>query len=89
VLAKGLEEVAGGGLTTAMFAFMMARVDRRIGATHYTLLAGIEVFGKTPGALLSGALADAVGFVWTFAAGFGLSLVFLPLLALVRKGPER
>jgi PAT family beta-lactamase induction signal transducer AmpG len=87
VLAKGLEELTGGGLTTAMFAFMMGRVDRRIGATHYTLLAGVEVFGKMPGGLLSGVLADAVGFAWTFATGLGISLVCLPLLRLVRPRP--
>ena len=85
ILAKGCEEVAGGGLTTAMFAFMMARVDRRIGATHYTLLAGVEVMGKVPGGLLSGVLADAVGFAGTFAAGFVISTVMLPLLWLVRE----
>jgi MFS family permease len=87
VFAKGCEEIAGGGLTTAMFAFMMARVDRRIGATHYTLLAGVEVAGKSPGALLSGMLADAIGFAGTFMVGFGLSVVFLPVLALVRPDP--
>jgi PAT family beta-lactamase induction signal transducer AmpG len=87
VLAKGLEELTGGGLTTAMFAFMMGRVDRQIGATHYTLLAGVEVFGKMPGALLSGVLADAVGFAHTFATGFAISLVCLPLLRLVRPRP--
>jgi PAT family beta-lactamase induction signal transducer AmpG len=86
VFAKGCEELAGGGLTTAMFAFMMARVDRRIGATHYTLLAGIEVFGKALGGLPSGVIADAIGFAGTFTVGFGLSLVLLPLLALVRPG---
>lgn len=84
VLAKGCEEIAGGALTTAMFAFMMARVDRRIGATHYTLLAGVEVFGKSPGALLSGVVADAIGFAGTFMVGLGLSAACLPLLASVR-----
>lgn len=84
VCAKGLEELAGGGLTTAMFAFMMSRVDRRIGATHYTLLAGVEVFGKAPGGLFSGVLADAAGFTVTFATGLGISLMCLPLLVLVR-----
>lgn len=84
VFAKGCEEIAGGGLTTAMFAFMMARVDRRIGATHYTLLAGVEVAGKSPGALLSGVLADAIGFAGTFMVGFGISVAFLPLLLLVK-----
>jgi PAT family beta-lactamase induction signal transducer AmpG len=86
VFAKGCEELAGGGLTTAMFAFMMARVDRRIGATHYTLLAGIEVFGKALGGLPSGVIADEIGFAGTFMVGFGASVVLLPLLLLVRPG---
>ncbi|MFV8753594.1 MFS transporter [Nannocystaceae bacterium ST9] len=84
VVVKGFEEIAGGGLTTAMFAFMMSRVDRRIGATHYTLLAGVEVFGKVPGGLSSGMLVDAYGFGWTFAFGLMLGLLFLPLLILLR-----
>ncbi|PRQ09239.1 MFS transporter [Enhygromyxa salina] len=87
VVAKGFEELTGGALTTAMFAFMMSRVDRRIGATHYTLLAGVEVFGKAPGGLFSGVLADAVGFTATFATGLGISLLCLPLLTLVRAAP--
>jgi PAT family beta-lactamase induction signal transducer AmpG len=89
VIAKGLEELTGGALTTSMFAFMMGRVDRRIGATHYTVLAGVEVLGKAPGGLLSGVLADAVGFAWTFATGLGISLVCLPLLGLVRPRPAQ
>jgi PAT family beta-lactamase induction signal transducer AmpG len=84
VLVKGFEEIAGGGLTTAMFAFMMSRVDRRIGATHYTLLAGVEVLGKVPGGLSSGVLVDAIGFPATFAIGLGFGLAFLPLLVLLR-----
>jgi MFS family permease len=88
VLVKGLEELTGGGLTTAMFAFMMGRIDRRIGATHYTLLAGVEVFGKMPGGLLSGVLADATSFATTFATGLGLSALCLPLLWLVRRNPN-
>ena len=81
---KAFEELAGGGLTTAMFAFMMSRVDRRIGATHYTLLAGVEVFGKVPGGLLSGVIADAFGFAATFLGALGVSTLCLPLLLLVR-----
>lgn len=88
VLVKGFEEIAGGGLTTAMFAFMMSRVDREIGATHYTLIAGVEVLGKVPGGLSSGVLVDAIGFSWTFAIGLALGLVFLPLLMLLRPRSE-
>jgi PAT family beta-lactamase induction signal transducer AmpG len=88
VAVKGFEEIAGGGLTTAMFAFMMSRVDRRIGATHYTLIAGVEVLGKVPGGLSSGVLVDAFGFSWTFAIGLALGVAFLPLLMLLRARPE-
>src|SRR5690606_24244837 len=49
------EHVASGVLTTSLFAFMMSRVDRTIGASHYTLLASVEVVGKWPGVWASGA----------------------------------
>lgn len=74
----------GGALTTAMFAFMMSRVDRRIGATHFTLLASVEVLGKSPGGLASGAMADALGYVTVFGIGAVLSLGFLAALVPLR-----
>ena len=43
IAVTSAEHFFGGALTTAMFAFMMSRVDRQIGATHYTVLAAIEV----------------------------------------------
>ncbi len=70
----------GGALTTAMFALMMSRVDRRIGATHFTLLASFEVLGKMPTRLMSGTIADSVGYLPTFLAGTLLSVGFLALL---------
>jgi len=81
------EHFFGGMLTPVVFAFMMSQVDRRIGATHYTLLATIEVLGKTPGGWLSGVLADAVGFRATFAIGAALSALFLVLLVPIRRLP--
>ncbi|MEM1206895.1 MAG: MFS transporter, partial [Acidobacteriota bacterium] len=48
------EHFFGGAVTTAVFAFMMSRVDRRIGATHYTLLAALEVSGKLAASSVSG-----------------------------------
>src|SRR4029079_2618817 len=44
------EHFFAGALTTAMFAYMMSRVDRRIGASHYTLLATVGGWGKPPAA---------------------------------------
>ena len=70
------EHFLGGALTTAMFAFMMSRTDRTIGATHYTLLATIEVLGKSPLSLASGVIAEALGYATTFAIGLGLSLAW-------------
>jgi hypothetical protein len=69
-----------------MFAFMMSRTDRTIGATHYTLLATIEVLGKSPLSLTSGLIAEEVGYAATFAMGLGLSLVWSlgATMALVR-----
>jgi MFS family permease len=80
VAASWFEDFCGGALTTSMFAFMMSQVDRRIGATHYTVLASLEVAGKTPGGVLSGIVADAAGFAVCFIAAAGLSVAYLPLL---------
>lgn len=79
------EAFFGGALTTAMFAFMMRHVDRRIGASHFTLLAAVEVLGKAPAGLASGALADVLGYSPVFVLGAALSIAFsvaLPRLAL-------
>ncbi len=68
-----------------MFALMMSRVDKRIGATHYTVLAAVEVLGKTPAAWLSGVIAQSLGYGWLFALATMLSLAFLLLLPLLRS----
>src|SRR6185503_12356115 len=75
-----IEHFFAGLLTTAMFAFMMSRVDRRIGATHYTLLATVEVWGKLPAAALSGVVAQATGYATLFGISVVLSAAFLWLL---------
>ncbi|MCU0822872.1 MAG: MFS transporter [Spirochaetes bacterium] len=74
------EHFFGGILTTAVFAFMMSRVDKRIGATHYTILASIEVLGKTPGAGASGFIADKFGYQPLFAAGVILSVLVIAII---------
>ncbi|MDP1822075.1 MAG: MFS transporter [Archangium sp.] len=74
------EHFFGGLLTTSMFALMMSSVDRRIGATHYTLLASVEVLGKAAPGLLSGVLVDAVGFQPVFGMSVLLSVLFLAVV---------
>jgi hypothetical protein len=79
------EHFFSGLITTAMFAFMMSRIDRRIGATHYTLLATVEVWGKLPPATISGWLAEGTSYVFVFALGTLLSAAFLGLLVPVAR----
>ncbi|MGB4270627.1 MAG: MFS transporter [Spirochaetota bacterium] len=79
------EHFFGGMLTTAMFAFMMYTVDKIIGATHYTILATIEVLGKSPGMWFSGLLADNFGYSYLFAIGVFLSIIPLVFVILVKK----
>lgn len=82
------EHFAGGALTTAMFALMMSRVDVRIGATHYTLLATVEVLGKMPGAWFSGVIAEKLGFRALFSIATVLSFAFLLLLIPISRTPK-
>ncbi|MFL5343909.1 MAG: MFS transporter [Hyalangium sp.] len=81
------EEFFGGSLTTVMFAFMMSRVDRRISATHYTLLASVEVLGKSPGGPLGGMLVGKAhwSYAQAFLLGVALSVAFLFLIPLLRR----
>jgi len=79
------EHFFAGALTTAMFAYMMSRVDRRIGAAHYTLLATVEVIGKSPGGLVSGRIVDHSGYPVLFALAAGLSVAYLALFLPMRR----
>lgn len=83
------EHFFGGILTTALFAYMMARVDKRIGATHYTVLAAIEVMGKSPGSFFSGFIAERIGYTGLFSIGVTLSVLILLLYFPLRKGEEQ
>jgi MFS transporter, PAT family, beta-lactamase induction signal transducer AmpG len=78
------EHFFAGALTTCMFALMMSRVDRRIGGTHYTVLASIEVGGKAVTALSSGVLADKFGYPPVFLGAALVTMAF-PLLAVPLK----
>ncbi|HQO40782.1 MAG TPA: MFS transporter, partial [Spirochaetota bacterium] len=80
-----LEHFFGGMLTTAVFAFMMFNVDRIIGATHYTLFASIEVIGKSPGAALSGFVAQRFGYSACFITGTVISALVILLLPLYKR----
>jgi MFS transporter, PAT family, beta-lactamase induction signal transducer AmpG len=79
-----VEHLFGGAITTVMFALMMRHTDRRIGATHYTLLASLEVWGKLPLGALSGLIATRFGYEALFASGALLCGMFVLLAARLR-----
>lgn len=85
IIISLLEHFFGGMLTTAVFAFMMFNVDRIIGATHYTLFASIEVIGKSPGAALSGIVAQRFGYSVCFVTGTIISALVILLLPLYKR----
>jgi predicted MFS family arabinose efflux permease len=61
VAAIGIEHLGVGLLTPVLFAYMMDVTDPDVGATHYTLLATVELVAKSAGSILSGPLSDLVG----------------------------
>jgi hypothetical protein len=82
------EHFVGGALTTVMFATMMGLVDRRIGATHFTLFACVEVWGKSLSALFSGVIAEQVDYAGAFGMGLGLGVVFLWMVSRLPESLE-
>ncbi|HNZ65210.1 MAG TPA: MFS transporter [Smithella sp.] len=83
------EHFFGGMITTALFAYMMSHVDKRIGATHYTVLAAVEVFGKSPGSLFSGYIAERIGYTGLFGVGVALSALVLLLYFPLSQNTQR
>lgn len=75
-----VEHFVGGAITTVLFALMMRHADREVGATHYTLLAAVEVWGKVPLGTLSGVIAERLGYLGLFATATALCVAFVGLL---------
>ncbi len=91
ISATCLEHLFGGALTTAMFAWMMARVDPKVAGSHYTLLASLEVLGKMPAGWASGWLTAHSSYFAVFSSGMALSLAYAVALPWLqrRAGPGR
>ncbi len=79
------ENFFGGLLTTTMFAYMMARTNKEVGATHFTLLATIEMLGKAPVPMIAGPIADKWGYSVLFGLATLFSFAFLALLPPLRR----
>jgi MFS family permease len=83
-----VEHLLGGALTTLLFALMMRHTDREIGATHYTLLASLEVWGKLPLGGLSGVIAERFGYAPLFATATLLCVLFSLLVQRLQRRLE-
>ena len=71
------ESFCGGLLTTIIFTYMMASVDKSIGATHYSMLSTVELAGKSIPSIMSGLLAETVGYRAVFGIGAMCSVLFV------------
>lgn len=83
LLSLCLQHLLGGLVTTTTFTLMMRcsqRAPRALQATHYGLLATLELLGKLFLGTLAGALADSLGRPLCFA--FFLVLSGMPVLYL-------
>uniref|UniRef100_A0A8C6XQP8 Major facilitator superfamily domain-containing protein 3 n=1 Tax=Naja naja TaxID=35670 RepID=A0A8C6XQP8_NAJNA len=81
VLSMCIQHFIGGQITTLVFSKMMLctqKAPEKIQATHYSLLAAIEVLGKVAFSTVAGSLVDWLGFPHTF--GIFLALSFASVL---------
>jgi MFS transporter, PAT family, beta-lactamase induction signal transducer AmpG len=74
-----VEHFLGGAITTVVFALMMRHTRREIGGTHFTLLASLEVIGKSWLGGFSGVIAAGLGYPSLFAIATVLSVAFAGL----------
>ncbi|OWF43148.1 major facilitator superfamily domain-containing protein 3-like [Mizuhopecten yessoensis] len=71
-----------GIVTTATFTMMMQcsqLAPSRIQATHYTVLATLEVLGKLTFSIVTGPITDLVGYRYVYLLFIALTALLLPL----------
>ncbi len=79
ILVTSAEHFFGGALTTALFAYMMSQVDRRMAAAHFTLLASVELLGKGPARAFAGWVADHTGYGGAFGIAAIACILYIPV----------
>ncbi|XP_063155825.1 major facilitator superfamily domain-containing protein 3 [Candoia aspera] len=77
ILSICIQHFIGGLITTLAFSKMMLctqQAAEKIQATHYSLLAALEVSGKLASSTVAGSLVDWLGFLHAFGIFLTLSL---------------
>lgn len=75
--------IAYGYYETAFFATSMAVTDIRIAASMFSILMAMANIGSSIGMVVSGGLADLVGYRWTFVILGVMNMLVLPLLPVI------
>ncbi|XP_037350177.1 major facilitator superfamily domain-containing protein 3 [Talpa occidentalis] len=91
LLSLCLQHFLGGLVTTLVFTLMMCcsrRAPGALQATHYSLLATLELLGKLLLGALAGALADSLGLQRCFFSFLALTATPLLYLGLVPGSPD-
>ncbi|XP_061464221.1 major facilitator superfamily domain-containing protein 3 [Rhineura floridana] len=76
VLSICIQHFIAGLITTMTFSMMMhctQKAKESIQATHYSLLATLEILGKLVLSSLAGSIVDWLGFTWAFGIFLALS----------------
>ncbi len=89
----GIENLCTGLVAAGFVAYLMACCDRRFSATQYALLTSVMLLGNRLCGLLSGAMADSLGyqsfFVVTILVAIpGLVMLRVPSIARLIHPPE-
>ena len=79
------ENFAAGLGTAAFLAFLMSVCERRYAATQFALLSAIYALSRWGAGLVSGLLAEQVGFAHYFLLTFALGVPAYALLPRIRN----
>ncbi|HET8796589.1 MAG TPA: MFS transporter [Thermoanaerobaculia bacterium] len=82
--AAVIETFCGGLGTAAFLSFLMFICDREHAATEYAMLSAVFAIGRTGAVMISGALADGLGFAMYYWLTAALALPGLALLPRIR-----
>ncbi|HEU4588333.1 MAG TPA: MFS transporter [Gemmatimonadales bacterium] len=83
--AAVFENFAAGLGTAAFLAFLMSVCERRFAATQYALLSALFALSRSGAGLVSGVLAERMGFAHYFLLTFFLGLPAYLLLPRIRR----
>jgi MFS family permease len=83
------EQFADGLSTVTLFAAMMMHCRKGLEGTDYTLQNSIHLIGAGTASILSGIIAESIGYSWLFITSLMLGLLSLLLIMIYPNGSIR